>query len=134
MVYDRIVYYSLDYRVRRAVINRIRDLLYGFEEIVFAVIYGSFLDKQSFRDIDILVHTLQPLPLKRYLEIASIIEEEIGYPIDLIPTHYTIPQVIVNAIRNGILLFDKTGHQVDLVYKRALEEVNSIMLKRRIIP
>ncbi|MEW6104692.1 MAG: hypothetical protein AB1630_12920 [bacterium] len=49
-------YLSFKKKQRLKIIGKIKQVLLNKQEIVFAFIFGSFLDEPSFRDIDIGVY------------------------------------------------------------------------------
>ena len=46
---------------RDDVLERIRSILAGFEEIDLAYLYGSFLERDDFHDIDIAIHLCEDM-------------------------------------------------------------------------
>ena len=78
--------YFLETKKRRIILNKIKDLLDAQSEISFAYVHGSFVDGETFGDIDIAVY-LAPMPpgIDIYYEFAleNAVEEETGYPVDV---------------------------------------------------
>jgi predicted nucleotidyltransferase len=52
---------------KSGILESIRSILAGFEEIDLAYVYGSFLDRDDFGDIDVAVHLCKDLmPYQRF--------------------------------------------------------------------
>ncbi len=126
MVYDKIIYYSLSELEKRNIIKKIKNILHSFDKILLSIVFGGFIERDCFRDIDILVYMSGKASLEEYLRITSILEDRIGYPVDLVLARDSPPTLIIYAIRNGIILFDKKGFLVDILYKMALDERETI--------
>lgn len=96
--------------------NTIAEFLRNREEIIFAYIFGSFVKKENYHDIDIAVYLSEnfnkddlssyPYGYESFL-IGSLMKLLHTNKIDLVVIN-NAPLLITNRIiNNGILLFDK---------------------------
>ncbi len=75
---------------REKITKMIKGYLSKRKEVLFAYLYGSFIRKEPFRDIDIALFMKQPL--KNYLEIES----DLSYELTII-TGYKVEVKIINS-------------------------------------
>jgi len=89
-----------------------REKLEAREEIVFATVFGSFLEGGGFHDVDIGIH-VDRKTIKDIID-ASLYSEElseelagkIGVPVDIVILNFA-PMWLVRRALNGILLVDR---------------------------
>lgn len=104
--------YTISEQERGKIISTIKSILLGHEEILFAYIYGSFIDPEIriFRDIDIGVYLYQnrvseeqfmDYSINLSLEIESMIKK---YPVDVVILN-NAPLSLSFRITQGELLF-----------------------------
>jgi len=69
---------------KRKILEKIKTALEKDEEIVFAIVHGSFIERDSFRDIDIAVWIKDPEKAPQYtINLSSAIEAETKTPVDI---------------------------------------------------
>lgn len=92
------------------ILAKIRNLLEAQPEISFAYVHGSFLEQETFGDIDLAVY-LSPVPAGSgiYYELAleSALEELIRYPVDLRILNEAPLSFKYSVLRNGTRIFEK---------------------------
>ena len=95
------------------ILECIRIILAGFEEIDLAYVFGSFLERDDFHDIDVAIHLWkEPLPYQRFKlsqKVARILEKEIEPRVDLDVRILNCAPVYFqyDVISKGILVLDK---------------------------
>uniref|UniRef100_A0A7C4NUV1 Nucleotidyltransferase domain-containing protein n=2 Tax=Pseudomonadati TaxID=3379134 RepID=A0A7C4NUV1_9BACT len=125
-------FYSLDEKERKRIIDEIRKILQEEENIIFAYLYGSFLNALSFRDIDIGIYlnkidekNIEELELKMIKEISK----KINLPfeiIDLRVLNYAKNSFLNNIFRTGLLLFTRDEKFLtDLIETTSLEAISN---------
>lgn len=98
---------------RKELIRKIKTLLKNRNDIVFAYIFGSFLNAPSFRDIDIGVYVTEIMKDDVFdyeLRLADEISTAANVPFDIIDVRILnyAPDHFLNSIFcSGILLFCK---------------------------
>ncbi len=72
---------------RQEVAASLEELVRSREEILFAYLFGSFVDQQGFHDIDVGVYVTEALwpedPLAYEMGLSSQLERDVRYPIDV---------------------------------------------------
>jgi predicted nucleotidyltransferase len=69
---------------RERLIDKLRELLQGVEGISFAYVYGSFLKRELFRDVDVAVWIEEGEdPFEYEVDLSSRIEADLEVPIDI---------------------------------------------------
>ncbi len=114
--------YNINIEEKEQVISKIGSKLFEKEEIIFAYIYGSFIES-NFRDIDIGVYLDENIiQMNKYLDYSLELSLELEttikkYPLDVIIINYA-PLSLVFRITQGKLLFIKDENfWVDYVTK-----------------
>lgn len=77
-------YWSLAEEERSKVLEKVKMMLEKDDEIVFAIVHGSFIQKRDFRDIDIALWIKNPEKALQYtISLPNDIEAEIKFPVDV---------------------------------------------------
>jgi hypothetical protein len=105
-------YLSIEMDKRQQIIQKINLALAKREEIVFAYIFGSFLDAPSFRDIDIGVYVtgIKEDDIFDYeLEVAEEVADYGSIPFDIVDIKVInfAPFNFLNSVFKGRLLFSR---------------------------
>jgi predicted nucleotidyltransferase len=124
---DKIKRYSLSRKEKQKIEIILRDILERKEEIVFAYIYGSFLDALFFRDIDVGVYLKNISKKEAFnyeLELGCEIESKIKIPVDLKIINFA-PLYFQFHILQGKILFVKDeelwANFLDLTLRKYLD-------------
>lgn len=110
---DKKEYLSISPKDRQKITDKIKEILSADGRIVFAYVFGSFLNPLSFRDIDVGVYLdniAQKDIFEKELEMSKKISKACGLPVDVIdakilnfaPSHF-----LNNVFKNGAVLFSK---------------------------
>jgi len=124
---DKIKRYFLSRKEKQKIEIILRDILERKEEIIFAYIFGSFLDDLFFRDIDVGVY-LKNISRKEAfnyeLELGCEIESKIKIPVDLKIINFA-PLYFQFHILQGKILFVKDeelwANFLDLTLRKYLD-------------
>jgi len=101
-------YYRMNLEEKRKVIEKLREALLA-EGIRLAILFGSFIEMESFRDIDIAVYLEDPQDLDRVLEIGVRLEEKLGIPIDIAPLQFLSPRFRLKVLTKGLSIIEEPG-------------------------
>ncbi|NPV29750.1 MAG: nucleotidyltransferase domain-containing protein [Firmicutes bacterium] len=97
-------------RKKEVILAKIKNLLEAQPEISFAYAHGSFLEQETFGDIDLAIY-LSPVPAGSgtYYELAleSALEELIHYPVDLRILNEAPLSFKYSVLRNGTRILEK---------------------------
>lgn len=94
---ERYKYYRLNVKEKELVIRRIKAILEK-EDVRLAILFGSFIELDAFRDVDVAVY-LRSVELNHLLKLANRLEEELEFPVDVVPLN-----VIPSKFRHHILV------------------------------
>ena len=85
-----------------SVVKVVREILERFDFIEVAVIFGSVLRRSIVRDIDIGIAVNRGISLEEYNEIASLLEQALNIPVDLVILNDAPPLLRFKALAEGI--------------------------------
>jgi len=104
---------------RQAAIKKIRAFLETRQEIRFAYLFGSFLDEEHFRDIDLGIYIDETSPVtkdKFYdMELSTEIEEIVGFPVDIVILNHAHTAIVYNASKGMLLKNSDDDLRVDFI-------------------
>jgi len=130
----RFKFYSVAPEERAEVVKLMARVLSRREEVLLAVVFGSFTSSDVFRDIDVAVFTGYTIPyngVERYEEeLAGVLESVVKMPVDVRVIDYAPPWFRVRALE-GIVLVEKQPAQAARMRFKALQEVNDLKAKMR---
>ena len=121
---ERYRYYELSGEEREALIEAVRRVLGRDDRILLAVIFGSFVELESFRDIDIAVYAVG-MELREIFKLSARLEEEVKVPVDLLQElspsfrHY----ILVNG-----LVVERVAGLYEALISQALDELTLMEL------
>ncbi len=93
-------------RRRREIIEELREILIN-EGIKLAIIFGSFIESSSFRNIDFAVYLKDPDDLNRLLELGIRLEEAINIPVDVVPIQLISPKFRLKILTRGLIVVEE---------------------------
>ena len=96
-------------RQKDKLLKRISAHLFKQENIISGYVFGSFVDRDSFSDIDIGVLTRDVIerPLNAEIDIENQLEKIIEYRIDVRVLNRAPISFSQNVIRSGVVIVDK---------------------------
>lgn len=98
--------YGFSKNVKGVIRKEIVGMLKGREEILFAYIYGSFLEGR-FRDVDVAIYLDSERDVRYALNLEGELEEGVGVPVDIRILNSAPPSFRFRVISQGILLFSR---------------------------
>ena len=107
---------------RRRILEKLKRMLEGRGEVILAVVYGSFTKGGEFRDVDLAVYLKPGVdPLRYALDLEGMLEEALGYPVDVKPLNEAPAWFIKRVLEEGEVLLDR-ARNVERLYLKALDE------------
>jgi len=100
------IYYLNDEEKAR-LIQRLTETLQGRNEIVFAYLYGSFVEGLPFRDIDVGVYISKVKEEESTLysfDLAQILSKNLQMPIDVRVLNFASVSFLYHVIRGKLIL------------------------------
>jgi predicted nucleotidyltransferase len=101
-------YYRMGFEERERLLDKLRRLLEGVEGISFAYVYGSFLARELFRDVDVAIWIEEGEdPFKYEVDLSSRIEADLEVPVDIHVLNEAPITFRYAVFKEGRLLFSK---------------------------
>ncbi len=120
---ERFRFHQLSSNEKKRLIESIEAFLGQRDEILVAILYGSFLKGASFRDIDIALYVRGGVsPIRYGAKVERELEELIGLPFDVRLMNFAPPWFIKRVIEEGFVLIDRY-EIIEKLYLSALEEL-----------
>jgi hypothetical protein len=101
--------HTLEHPLKESIIKDISVALDGHKEIILAFVFGSFIQSDTFADIDIGVLTREELnsTLDFELDLETEIEDILHYPVDIRVLNGAPLSFTQNVIRSGRVVLDR---------------------------
>jgi len=103
-------------------------------EIIFAYLFGSFVDGERFRDVDVAVYLRENYvtedSLTYSIRLSLLLERLIGYQVDVI-TLNTSPDHLVHHVTKGEVIVNRDDALRTSFVTRAWSRYFDIQVKRR---
>ena len=123
---DRIRYHRLSTSERERIVGKLREVL-ASEGVKLAIIFGSFVEMESFRDIDVAVYLEDPDDLDRILELGAKLEEALGIPVDVVPLQSLSPRFRLKVLTRGLVVVEEPGIY-EALWSQTLDELAMLSL------
>lgn len=114
-----------------AVSERLREIINRMPDVKIAVLFGSVLTRNSVRDLDVGVFIDGEPNFKRMVEIAGVLEDYTGIPVDVVPLNKAPPKLRLKALSKGVRLVVRDSRLYALLLSEALSEAMDVELKLR---
>jgi len=89
------------------IIKKIKNLVQNQDEIIFAYIFGSFIEEENFHDIDIAIYINENKTSSKStfyeIELSNQIENITSIPIDIIRLNSALDAIVYRASK-GLLI------------------------------
>ena len=122
-------------KLRENTISRIKEILESRDEILLAMVFGSFVEKEYARDVDIAVYLAYSVNEFKALEysekLSREIEKKIGLLIDVIVLNNVDEGILMRAILKGRKLLVRDSILYHKLRMLALEIKNNFLLKHK---
>jgi len=106
---DKIKRYSIDEFNFQIVCNQLTRILQNDKNIVFAFLFGSFLDKSNFGDIDVAIyldHICENDLISTEIKLQELLKKNTCYPVDVRILNHAPPPFCYSVIKKRIILID----------------------------
>lgn len=100
------------------IIKKCKSILMDYEDIIFAYIFGSYVQgkMRADSDIDIAIYLEKKIDIETYLEIKMHLSEACKREVDLIVLNDATPLLKYQIYKNNILLFTR-NRTIETSYK-----------------
>jgi len=102
---------------KEIVIKKVKALIKARDEILFAYLFGSFAEQESYHDIDLAIY-LDESDLFYDIELSGEIEKILQIPVDIIILNHAPDRMVYRASK-GLLLKDENEElRIDFLLHR----------------
>jgi uncharacterized protein len=99
--------YRLSREGKEKLIERLRDFLQSRDEVVFAYVFGSFLEEETFHDIDVGVY-LSEIPQEQSTQYGLVLSQTLSsglrVPVDTRVLNFAPASFLYHVIRGKLIL------------------------------
>ena len=118
---QKIRYFRLDRWRKSRVITTISDYLKDVDDIILAIIFGSFIELESFRDIDIAIYTPN-VDIDKIIWYSAELELTLNIPVDIIHLN-TIPTAFkYYVLTKGLVIYEKYSGIYEALLNQVVDE------------
>jgi predicted nucleotidyltransferase len=123
-------FYKVESDEKEKILTEIGKVSVGDRAVVFAYVYGSFLNDLSFRDIDIGIY-LKEIEMDKVfnyeLELSGRVAKAVALPFDIIDVkvlNFAPDSFLNNIFRNGKILFSNDyKFLTDMIERTSLDAI-----------
>lgn len=119
----RLQAFTLDEREKAILLEMLRAKLEQHPKVCFAFVYGSFLEEDSFHDIDMAVYLDEAVedPINTLLKLWEALASRVEYPLDVCLLNGT-PLAFRYSVTQGQLLFARDEERAYRFIERTWDE------------
>ncbi|MFQ6083471.1 MAG: nucleotidyltransferase domain-containing protein [Candidatus Aminicenantia bacterium] len=99
--------YKLENSIKKLLLDKIIEILFSKEEIIFSYIYGSFIKEESFRDIDIAIYVKEDKGFIFESFLSMELTEAVELPVETKILNSAPVSFQINVLKEGKLLFSR---------------------------
>jgi len=99
-------YFSIDDAGRGRLIETIRSVVNGYNEVLLAVLFGSFVELGEFRDVDLGIYCRGGC-WDVAVDLGVELEERIGLPFDIVDIDESLITLQLRIFRTGIPILER---------------------------
>jgi len=125
MLGEKFRYYVVSREEREAIVAKVREVLED-EGVLLAILFGSFVELDSFRDIDLAVYTRDYEDLSFIFRLANRLEEELGYPVDVVPLNIIPPRFRHYILTKGVVIVEEKPGLYEALLTQAMDEIEEL--------
>lgn len=123
--------HRLDANARERLLARLDAALGRRPDVLFALVFGSFLDQDAFRDIDVGIWVAESAGPHVDVELAAALSDELGLPVDVRRLNDAPVPFLFHALRGRALAVRDEQRLADLMERTAREYHDRAPLLRR---
>jgi len=125
MLGEKFRYYVVSREEREAIVAKVREVLED-EGVLLAILFGSFVELDSFRDIDLAVYTRDYEDLSFIFRLANRLEEELGYPVDVVPLNIIPPRFRHYILTKGVIIVEEKPGLYEALLAQTMDEIEEL--------
>lgn len=115
-------YYS---KPKDEVISKLEKVLRCEEDILLAIVFGSFVELNEYRDIDLALYTLRK-DLGYLAKLSAKLELKLGIPVDVVPIDEVPATLRHKILTKGIIILERTKGIYEALLNQTLDEIYTL--------
>jgi predicted nucleotidyltransferase len=109
-------------RNKEEVLKKLRLILNSEEEVLLAIVFGSFVELNSYRDVDVAIYA-KSKDLEYIAKLSAKLELGLGIPVDVVPLDEISSKFRYNVLVNGIIVVEKISGIYEALLNQTLDEL-----------
>lgn len=92
------------------------------KQILLAILFGSFIELESYHDIDIAIYTFKE-DLTYYAKLSAKLELILKIPIDIVPLNQVSTKFRYKILTKGLIIVEKTAGLYEAILNQTYDEL-----------
>jgi len=109
-------------RNKEEVLKKLRLIFNSEEEVLLAIVFGSFVELNSYRDVDVAIYA-KSKDLEYVAKLSARLELELGIPVDVVPLDEISSKFRYSVLVNGIIVVEKISGIYETLLNQTLDEL-----------
>ncbi len=122
MIDNELIYFSLNDEEKTKLISEIKETMFSNAQVLLAILFGSFIELDHFRDIDIAVY-IPNATLKHIIRLSVELEKKLKIPVDVVPLNELPTKFKYNILLNGKVIVEKRKGLYEALLSQTLDEL-----------
>ena len=118
-MYSAFKYYS---KPKEEVVSKLEKALRHEKNILLAIVFGSFVEFNKYRDIDLAVYTLRK-DLGYLAKLSAKLELELGIPVDVVPIDEAPVTLRYKILTKGTVILERAEGIFEALLSQTLDEL-----------
>ncbi len=123
-------YFRLSEHEKKKILEIIREVLEQEDKVLLAIVFGSFVELESFRDIDVAVYSLDS-SLDYIASLSAKLELKLGIPVDVVPLTEIDTYFRYYVLIRGKIILEKVPGLYEALLRQTEDELLMIELYGR---
>jgi len=118
-VYSAFKYYS---KPKEEVVSKLEKALRHEKNILLAIVFGSFVEFNKYRDVDLAVYTLRK-DLGYLAKLSAKLELKLGIPVDVVPIDEAPVTLRYKILTKGTVILERAEGIFEALLSQTLDEL-----------
>jgi len=114
---------------KQKILEELRRVLEAESKVLLAVVFGSFVELESFRDVDVAVYTLDT-SLDYIAKLGAKLELALAIPVDVVPLSEIDPYFRLAVLTRGKVVLEKTPGLYEALLSQTHDEIQLMELEK----
>ncbi len=131
MIDERFRYFSVDEEMKKEILSRISEIVREMNNVLLAIVFGSFVESKFFRDIDIALYLkeIRGDDLELSWRLGDEFSKRIGYPVDVKILNNAPPEIRLKILERGVVAYTVNPVFVETLRIASMKELWDIRTK-----